>query len=79
MGDIMTDIEIARKSKKEKIIDVAKRMNLEEDDLILFGDSKAKIKKNIDDIRGELILVTAISPTPLGEEKQLLVLGLLML
>ena len=70
----MTDIEIARSTKLEKIVDVAKKIGIEEDDLEQYGKFKAKIsnevfekKKNKKD--GKLILVTAISPTPLGEGK----------
>ncbi len=72
----MTDIEIARNCKKQNIKEVAKKLKLNEEDLILYGDDKAKIKKNIDGINGKLILVTAISPTPLGEGKTTVSIGL---
>ncbi len=70
----MTDIEIARNTKIEKIGNIAKKLNLEEDDIELYGKYKAKIsnevyKKLKDKQNGKLILVTAISPTPLGEGK----------
>ena len=72
----MTDIEIARNCKKQNIKEVAKKLKLNEEDLILYGDDKAKINKNIDGINGKLILVTAISPTPLGEGKTTVSIGL---
>ena len=70
----MTDIEIARNTKLEKIVDVAKKVEIEEDDIEQYGKYKAKIsnevyKKRKDRKDGKLILVTAISPTPLGEGK----------
>ncbi len=70
----MTDIEIARNTKLDNIVDVAKKVDVEEEDLELYGKYKAKFSselyekvKNRKD--GKLILVTAISPTPLGEGK----------
>ena len=70
----MTDIEIARNTKLDNIVDVAKRVDVEEEDLELYGKYKAKFsselyKKVKDRKNGKLILVTAISPTPLGEGK----------
>ncbi len=70
----MTDIEIARNTKLEKIVDVAKKVGIEEDDIEQYGKYKAKIsnvvyEKRKDKKDGKLILVTAISPTPLGEGK----------
>ena len=70
----MTDIEIARNTKLEKIVDVAKKIGLDEEDLELYGKYKAKIsdsvyKKIENKKEGKLILVTAINPTPLGEGK----------
>ena len=62
----MTDIEISRSSKKMKIKDVAEEINIGFDELVLYGDYKAKIKKEISNADGKLILVTAISPTPMG-------------
>ena len=74
----MTDIEIARACKMKKISDVAKKMGLSKDDLILYGDYKAKIKYDYDDkkLNSKLILVTAISPTPFGEGKTTVSIGL---
>ena len=70
----MTDIEIARNTKLEKIVNIAKNIGIDEEDIEQYGKYKAKIsnevyKKNIDKKDGKLILVTAISPTPLGEGK----------
>lgn len=70
----MTDIEIARNTKLEKIVDVAKDVRIEEDDIEQYGKYKAKISNEVYEKRknkkdGKLILVTAISPTPLGEGK----------
>ncbi len=76
LGDIMTDIEISRSSKKLKIKELAKKINIDSDELVLYGDYKGKIKKNIGQDRGKLILVTAISPTPLGEGKTTVSIGL---
>ncbi len=70
----MTDIEIARNTKLDKIVDVAKKLGIEEDDIEQYGKFKAKISNEVYEKRkerenGKLILVTAISPTPLGEGK----------
>ena len=70
----MIDIEIARNTKLNKITSIAKKINIKEKDLELYGKYKAKINDNVyENIKnkkdGKLILVTAISPTPLGEGK----------
>ena len=70
----MNDIEIARSVKLDKIVDVAKSLGIDADDLELYGKYKAKVNKDAylkvkDNKDGKLILVTAISPTPLGEGK----------
>lgn len=70
----MTDIEIARNTKLDKIVDVAEKLGIEEDDIEQYGKYKAKISNEVYNKRknkknGKLILVTAISPTPLGEGK----------
>ncbi len=70
----MTDIEIARNTKLEKITEIASKVNISEDDLELYGKYKAKIseevfEKNKNNKDGKLILVTAVNPTPLGEGK----------
>ena len=70
----MTDIEIARNTKLEGIEEIAYKLGLESKDIEKYGEFKAKIseevyKKRQDKKDGKLILVTAISPTPLGEGK----------
>ena len=72
----MIDIEIARSITKKNIVDVAKKINIGKDDLILYGTDKAKIKSIKDNPDGKLILVTAISPTPYGEGKTTVSIGL---
>ena len=72
----MEDIEIARSVKKEDIREIGKKVGLTEEDLLLYGVDKAKINKPIGKNRGKLILVTAISPTPLGEGKTTVSIGL---
>ena len=76
MGDFMTDIEIARNSKKKNIKTIAKSIGLSSKDLVLYGDDKAKIPILDSKKKGELILVTAISPTPFGEGKTTVSIGL---
>ncbi len=70
----MTDIEIARNTKLEKIVDIAKKVGINEENLEQYGKYKAKISDEVyeglkEKKNGKLILVTAISPTPLGEGK----------
>lgn len=73
----MTDIEIAKSSKKKNIIDIAKNLGIE-NNIELYGGLKAKINyKNINsDKNGKLILVTSINPTPYGEGKTTVSIGL---
>ncbi len=78
---MLKDIEIAQSAKMEKIIDIAKKINLSEDDIELYGKYKAKIsldvlKRNMSRKDGKLILVTAINPTPAGEGKSTTTIGL---
>ena len=76
----MTDIQIAQAAKKENIVEIAKRLGLTEDDIEQYGKYKAKI--NLDVLQktnrpnGKLILVTAITPTPAGEGKSTVTIGL---
>lgn len=70
----MSDIEIARNTKLRKITNIAKNLGIKESDIEQYGRYKAKINLNVyDELKnkqdGKLILVTAISPTPLGEGK----------
>ena len=77
----MTDIEIAQKAKMEKINVIAEKIGLTEDDYEQYGKYKAKVslevlEKNKDKKDGKLILVTAITPTPPGEGKSTVTVGL---
>ena len=68
----MTDIEIAEKIKLKNILDIANEINIDENDVELYGKYKAKIlnfEKYNKNSKGKLVLVTAMSPTPLGEGK----------
>ncbi len=72
----MEDIEIARKCNKKDIRLIAKKIGLSENDIVLYGNDKCKIKSLSKKSKGKLILVTAISPTPLGEGKTTVSIGL---
>ena len=70
----MTDIEIAKSIKLEKITKIAEEIGISEEELELYGKYKAKISNDVKEkIKnkkdGKLVLVTAMSPTPLGEGK----------
>ena len=75
-----SDIEIAQEAKIKPIVDIAKQLNVNEDDLELYGKFKAKLPlKLIDENKikkSKLILVTAITPTPAGEGKTTTSIGL---
>ena len=75
---MLTDLEIAQQAKILKITEIAKKINVDEDDLELYGKYKAKIdpKSIKDNKNGKLILVTAINPTPAGEGKSTTTIGL---
>ena len=77
----MTDIEIAQKAKMERINVIAEKIGLTVDDYEQYGKYKAKVslevlEKNKDKKDGKLILVTAITPTPPGEGKSTVTVGL---
>lgn len=72
----MTDLEITRDIDCINIKEVAKKIGLSEDDLVLYGNTKAKIKGNMKNKKGKLILVTATNPTPYGEGKTTVSIGL---
>lgn len=72
----MTDIDIARNCKKKDILKIGKQIGLDKDNLILYGDDKAKIKSFDSNKSGKLILVTATSPCPQGEGKTTVSIGL---
>ena len=76
-----SDLEIAQAAKKEPIGDIASKLDIDSGGLIPFGNDKAKITYDfIDKVKnnkdGNLILVTAISPTPAGEGKTTTSVGL---
>jgi formate--tetrahydrofolate ligase len=76
-----TDIEIAQEAKMKPILDIAKDLGLLEDDVELYGKYKAKISQDAlkrleNKEEGKLILVTAINPTPAGEGKSTVTIGL---
>ncbi|MGE5675150.1 MAG: formate--tetrahydrofolate ligase [Mycobacterium leprae] len=78
---MLSDIEIAQQAKLAPITEVGKTIGLEADDLELYGKFKAKIASRVWDRvknnpNGKLILVTAISPTPAGEGKTTVTVGL---
>lgn len=70
----MTDIEIAENTELKNITEIAKEIDVPEDEIEVYGKYKAKISDKLyeklkDKENGKLILVTAMSPTPLGEGK----------
>lgn len=78
---MLTDVEIAQQATVEPIKDIAAKLGLAEDDLIYYGFDKAKIpfdtlKRRARAGEGKLILVTAITPTPAGEGKTTVAIGL---
>lgn len=73
---IMSDIEIARGANKKNILDIAKDIGIDEKNLLLYGNDKAKVTLKADKSIGKLILVTAINPTPYGEGKTTVSIGL---
>ncbi len=77
----MEDVEIARKVKLKPIIEVAKEIDIEEEEINLYGKWKAKISLDVQNKlkekkKGHVILVTAINPTPLREGKTTISIGL---
>ena len=76
---MLSDLEIAQQAEILSIKEIAKKVNLTEDDIELYGKYKAKI--HLDALKsdrkdGKLILVTAINPTPAGEGKSTTTIGL---
>ena len=77
----MEDVEIARNTKLKKIQEIAEMLDIKEDELEPYGRYKAKISSNVikrlkNKEDGKLVLVTAINPTPLGEGKTTMAIGL---
>ena len=80
---MLSDIEIAQEAKKEPIEKIAKKLKIDKGYLIPYGNYIAKIDLSIldrlkDKPKGKYILVTAITPTPLGEGKTVTTIGLSM-
>ncbi|MBP1573426.1 MAG: formate--tetrahydrofolate ligase [Oscillospiraceae bacterium] len=78
---MLTDIEIASNAKMLKIKEIAANLGISEDDLEPYGHYKAKLSEELftklaDKEDGKLILVTAINPTPAGEGKTTISVGL---
>ncbi len=78
---MLTDIEIAQQAELCNIKDVAASIGIKEDDLEMYGKYKAKLSDEFinsvkDNKNGKLILVTAINPTPAGEGKTTVTVGL---
>ena len=76
----MTDLEIAQKAQMLPIREVAKKLNISEDDLDPYGKYKAKLPLHLINAEkmknSKLVLVTAITPTPAGERKTTVSIGL---
>ena len=78
---MLSDIEIANQTKIEPITEIAKKLGISPEEYELYGNYKAKIKDSVYDRlksspNGKLILVTAINPTPAGEGKTTVTIGL---
>ncbi|CUQ34143.1 formate--tetrahydrofolate ligase [Clostridium baratii] len=76
-----SDIKIAQEAKMEPIVKIAEKINLNEDDIELYGKYKCKISLDVlnrkeNEKEGKLVLVTAINPTPAGEGKSTVTVGL---
>jgi len=77
-----SDLEIARAVKPRPIVDIARELGIADDELELYGPTKAKVtmeairRLEAERPRGKYVLVTAITPTPLGEGKSTTAVGL---
>lgn len=81
MSKIPNDLEISQSATLQSITDIAAKMGLSPDDLVMYGDTKAKVKlsameKLSNRPRGKYIDVTCVTPTPLGEGKTVTTIGL---
>jgi formate--tetrahydrofolate ligase len=78
VSTVPSDIEIAQKTQMRPIEDVAAELGLERDELDLYGKYKAKIPLEVAQrpVRGRLVVVTATNPTPAGEGKSTVSVGL---
>lgn len=78
-----TDVQIAQEAKMQPIVEIAEKLGLDKSDLEQYGEYKAKVSldvlaRNKDKKDGKLVLVTAINPTPAGEGKTTVNIGLSM-
>ena len=78
---MLSDIEIAQSAEMKRINEIAAELGIDEDDIEPYGHYKAKLSENLysklaDKEDGKLILVTAINPTPAGEGKTTISVGL---
>ena len=78
---MLSDIEIAQNAKCLPVTEIAKKLSIDQDDLEFYGKYKAKLPLSLVDKYsnrpdGKLILVTAINPTPAGEGKTTVTVGL---
>lgn len=81
MSKVPSDIEIAQAAKMKPVMELARELGIQEDEVELYGKYKAKISLDVyrrlkDRPDGKLILVTAITPTPAGEGKTTTSVGL---
>ena len=76
----MTDLDIAKEIELKHISSIAKKLGLDADSIEMYGKYKAKLPHSVIDLekvkQSNLILVTAISPTPAGEGKTTMSIGL---
>ena len=76
----LSDIEIAQKTQLQPVVEIAQKLGIEEDDLELYGKYKAKLPLDLIDEekikKNNLVLVTALTPTPAGEGKTTVSIGL---
>jgi len=76
----LSDIEIAQKTQLQPVVEIAQKLGIEEDDLELYGKYKAKLPLDLIDEEkiknNNLVLVTALTPTPAGEGKTTVSIGL---
>lgn len=80
-NQMKSDLQISQETELEPIVEVASKLDLKEEDLELYGKYKAKINfsginRSKDNAEGHLILVTSINPTPAGEGKSTITVGL---
>lgn len=78
---MLTDIEIAQNAKMKNIVDIASELGISADEIEPYGHYKAKISDSVmkrlaDKKNGKLVLVTAVNPTPAGEGKTTVSIGL---